>query len=67
MALYTDGIVEASNPQGEAYGTQRLIAAACRGRCSPQQVVDRVNGDLLGFAGEGAPEDDQTLLVLRVK
>jgi serine phosphatase RsbU (regulator of sigma subunit) len=63
--LYTDGLVEAHDPQGEMFGFPRLRALVA------EQGEQRSLGDLLleelySFAGEGwEQEDDITLLTLR--
>jgi len=63
--LYTDGLVEAHDPQGEMFGFPRLRALVA------EQGEERSLGDLLleelySFAGEGwEQEDDITLLTLR--
>lgn len=67
LCLITDGISEAMNAGGEAYGSERLLhvlkaASAC---ASPADVVQRVQADLAAFVGEAEASDDMTLLVLR--
>jgi predicted ester cyclase len=63
--FYTDGLVEAHNPQGEMFGFPRL-----RALISEHDEVGRLEGFLLeelnSFVGEGwEQEDDITLLTLR--
>ncbi|AMV71197.1 PP2C family protein-serine/threonine phosphatase [Desulfuromonas carbonis] len=64
LLLYTDGITESSNPAGELFGTERL-----------QQVLREKDGDYRNFlnqlfavrgdfAGDTAPEDDCTAIVI---
>ncbi|MHC4698294.1 MAG: PP2C family protein-serine/threonine phosphatase [Planctomycetota bacterium] len=67
VVLYTDGIIEAANPQGEVFGTKRVLAAVCQESCSAQATVDGINSELGRFAGRAMRQDDQTLLVLRAK
>lgn len=67
LCLITDGISEAMNAGGQAYGSERLVqvlkaASAC---ASPADVVQRVQDELTTFAGEAEASDDMTLLVLR--
>ncbi len=64
--LYTDGITEAVNLRGEAFGRERMLAAVCRRSGSPREILDRIIGELVRFAGGVVRQDDQTLLVLGV-
>ena len=63
--FYTDGLVEAHNPQGEMFGFPRL-----RALISEHDEEGRLEGflmeELYSFVGEGwEQEDDITLLTLR--
>jgi serine phosphatase RsbU (regulator of sigma subunit) len=63
--LYTDGLVEAHNPQGEMFGFPRL-----RALIAEHNEEGRLEGllleELTSFVGEGwEQEDDITLLTLR--
>jgi sigma-B regulation protein RsbU (phosphoserine phosphatase) len=66
IVLYTDGIVEAVNPEGEEYGLERLAALCsrhCRATCA--ELAAAVEADLEGFA-RGVPfGDDRTLVMAR--
>jgi sigma-B regulation protein RsbU (phosphoserine phosphatase) len=65
LILYTDGITEARNPQGDMFGEERLDAAAvCRG--SAQSTLDAILSTLDRFRGNRPMGDDSTLLVARV-
>jgi serine phosphatase RsbU (regulator of sigma subunit) len=68
VVLYTDGISEAANVAGEQFGEERLYAAVeSMPRGLPaREVADRLHAALRGFLGEREPQDDLTLLVLRV-
>lgn len=69
LLMYTDGITEASSPDGFAYGTPRLdrVLAECCPPPTAAQVVQKVLQDLEAFSGTGGPPgDDQTLLSARV-
>jgi sigma-B regulation protein RsbU (phosphoserine phosphatase) len=64
--LYTDGLTEARNREGQEYGLQRIRALAARhlGK-APDGLISECLEDLLSF-GEGLKQtDDLTLLVLR--
>ncbi len=67
LLFYSDGITEARSPTGEFFGVARLDGALCElpEHASPEQTIDAINEAVLGFAGAGAPSDDQTLLAVR--
>jgi len=66
VCLYTDGVVEARNADGQEFGTRRLARALCSGAATAQEAVDAVVAALDAFT-EGAPQhDDTTLVVLRL-
>ena len=65
LVLWTDGLVDARNDQGEPFGDQRLLAEVCAHRNeSPEAIVQAVLDTAEAFGGR--PEDDRTLLVLRI-
>jgi sigma-B regulation protein RsbU (phosphoserine phosphatase) len=65
LILYTDGITEARNPQGEMFGEDRLDEASiCRG--SAALIVDSILGELDRFRAGRILGDDRTLLVARI-
>jgi sigma-B regulation protein RsbU (phosphoserine phosphatase) len=69
VVLYTDGITERTNPQGEEFGTERLTALVWS--LSPDLPAREVTGRVLlaldQFSDGVEPADDQTLMVLRVR
>ena len=65
--LYTDGITEAANDAGEAYGRERLLSCVREDVPNAQHIIDCVVHKLLAFTDGGTPHDDQTLLALRVE
>jgi sigma-B regulation protein RsbU (phosphoserine phosphatase) len=68
VLLYSDGLPDQANEQGEEYGRDRLLEALRRAcDLSPQAVVDAVFADLDEFSAGAGPSDDQTLLVLRLR
>jgi sigma-B regulation protein RsbU (phosphoserine phosphatase) len=66
LVLYTDGVIEATNPLGEMFGTQRLDAALCRCSGGVEQSVQRVVAELQNFTEGQVPADDRTLLIADV-
>ncbi len=66
LILYTDGITEPENPDGEEYGEERLreICVTTRAQ-SVKEIMAAIEKDLFEFA-RGVPfPDDRTLLLIR--
>jgi phosphoserine phosphatase RsbU/P len=67
IVLYTDGITEAHNPQGQMFGTARLDQALSNCGVSAngllQEVLDRVDT----FTAGRPADDDRTLVVAKVQ
>ncbi|HVZ23575.1 MAG TPA: SpoIIE family protein phosphatase [Vicinamibacterales bacterium] len=64
LVLYTDGLTEACDGDGDEFGEDRLIAEAVRHRhCSAPALQARLSHTVASFAG-GRLQDDATLLVL---
>jgi serine phosphatase RsbU (regulator of sigma subunit) len=68
LVLYTDGVSEAVNAAGEMFGEERLYQLLDRSspESSAPELVDHVLKGLRGFLGEVEPNDDVTVLALRV-
>jgi sigma-B regulation protein RsbU (phosphoserine phosphatase) len=67
LFFYSDGITEAMNASGEPYGEERLLAIAARtDGLGAEAARDAVLADVGAFLGETPPQDDQTLVVVRV-
>ncbi|MGD0438574.1 MAG: SpoIIE family protein phosphatase [Bryobacteraceae bacterium] len=66
--LFSDGITDQTNPNEEEYGRGHLVRSLRRlcGR-HPEEVADEILADLDKFSGGAARQDDQTLIVLRVR
>jgi len=68
MVLYSDGITERSNPEGELYGPERLVRAARLSRRDPARIgVYSILGDVQGWSRGTPAEDDATLIVARIR
>lgn len=67
VVLYTDGVTEAMNEQGELFGDEQLIEAlrACNG-APPKQIISEVYGQTKKFVGIAPQSDDITLLVFQL-
>jgi serine phosphatase RsbU (regulator of sigma subunit) len=65
ILLYSDGLVEAHDPQGEMFGFPRLRALIAE-HGEKRSLADSLLEELYSFVGEGwKQEDDITLLTLR--
>jgi sigma-B regulation protein RsbU (phosphoserine phosphatase) len=66
VLLYTDGLTESFNNDGEFFGEERLLEALMANRCSSaSELMDVVETSLLHFVQDMPPADDLTMLVLR--
>jgi serine phosphatase RsbU (regulator of sigma subunit) len=68
IVLYSDGLTDRAAPTGELYGEARLREAARRAHRDPVRIaLYTLLGEVQGWS-EGRPaEDDQTLIVARVR
>jgi serine phosphatase RsbU (regulator of sigma subunit) len=66
LILYSDGITEAMNERLEEYGEERLrmVASHSDGRRA-ESTRDALLKDVSAFLGRMAPQDDQTLIVVK--
>jgi sigma-B regulation protein RsbU (phosphoserine phosphatase) len=66
IVLYTDGITEARNAEGEEFGEKRLRSLLqSLATTSPAAICDEVIGSVTQFSG-GVVEDDQSILAARI-
>jgi len=66
VVLYSDGVVETTNSEGDEFGEDRLAEATERAICGTSlEIRDSILGCLREFSGRGRLVDDQTLLVAR--
>ena len=67
LCLVTDGVVEATSPDGEFYGRARLEAllAAMAPGAAPDEVGEAIRRDAARFAGEVDRADDVAILIVR--
>lgn len=65
LVLFTDGVTEAMNPQGDSFGLDRLCAEVERStHRTPAEIRDDLMAKVTGWCGERL-DDDVTVLVLR--
>jgi serine phosphatase RsbU (regulator of sigma subunit)/predicted ester cyclase len=66
VVFYTDGLIEAHNPQGEMFGTPRLRSLLSERSIDGRGLSITLLEELYSFVGEGwEQEDDITLLTLK--
>jgi sigma-B regulation protein RsbU (phosphoserine phosphatase) len=66
LLLYTDGVIDALNPQGQALGMARLEAVlGAQGGRPAVEVVQALEGAIARFAGDAAQFDDIAMVAVR--
>ena len=66
LVVYSDGITEASDMNGEEFGEEGIIAVVNRERHQgPAQVLDAILKAALDFSGDQLQLDDMTMVVLQ--
>ncbi len=66
LVLFTDGVPEAQNDDGELYSMTRVAAAlAATPETGPEQVIARLIADVRRFTDGAEPADDIAILALR--
>jgi phosphoserine phosphatase RsbU/P len=64
--LLTDGIVEAENPQGDAFGKERVTQVICENAASgPADIIRVLQKNVHDFIAGGPQLDDLTLVVVK--
>ncbi|HMV86877.1 MAG TPA: PP2C family protein-serine/threonine phosphatase [Blastocatellia bacterium] len=67
LFFYSDGITEAMNPKNEEYGEERLMEIAAQADAfGATEARDAVLADVTQFLDSNAPQDDQTLVVVKI-
>ena len=68
LMLFTDGIIEVENPDGEAFLQNRLVQAVSEEQCSGVDLLlDRVLDRVLSFAESRRFDDDVCLLAVEIE
>jgi serine phosphatase RsbU (regulator of sigma subunit) len=66
LILFTDGVVEATDPRGRFYGDNRLKSMIKRNsRTSADNIIKALTKDLVEFGGGSDPNDDMTAIVIK--
>jgi sigma-B regulation protein RsbU (phosphoserine phosphatase) len=67
LVLYTDGVIEAGDPNDTQFGIDRLVESVERRQdSSPREVIQGIRESMEGFMGDRPPSDDITLVVCRI-
>jgi Stage II sporulation protein E (SpoIIE) len=68
LVMFSDGVTEAENTSGEDFGEARLLETVCNNwDTDTRNICDAVFGDLRSFLGDLDPQDDQTLMIVRLQ
>jgi serine phosphatase RsbU (regulator of sigma subunit) len=68
LAIFSDGVTDATNASGDEFGEARLVAALGASRDGAvSDIVDRVMAAVLSFGTGGARHDDMTVVVARAR
>jgi serine phosphatase RsbU (regulator of sigma subunit) len=66
LLLYTDGVLDAQNPEEEVFGSERLIAEAkTMLDCPAQELMENLYHVIQKFMGKAPMADDITLVILK--
>jgi sigma-B regulation protein RsbU (phosphoserine phosphatase) len=69
LLLYTDGVIECRNAEGEEYGQERLVTSfekhAGQNSSSAEEICNVLIEELRAYAGANELQDDFTTLVLK--
>ena len=67
VLLYTDGLTEARNAEGEFFGQERLVRwlrKASQTKKSAEELKEDLAAELVGFQSTASLSDDQTFLIM---
>jgi serine phosphatase RsbU (regulator of sigma subunit) len=66
MVLYTDGITEAANEDGEEFGKERLVECVITGKeLEAKDIISLIHQEVTAFSGGKTLADDGTLLIVK--
>jgi sigma-B regulation protein RsbU (phosphoserine phosphatase) len=67
ILIFSDGVTEASDPEGEMFGEERLLEAVDRhARLPAEDLPERVLDDVTRFVGGSPQQDDITVIAAQV-
>lgn len=65
LLLFTDGLTESRNGEGDLYGTERLRAVLAAAGGAPEALLATIRADVCRFVGDGEAADDLTLMAIQ--
>lgn len=65
LLLYTDGITDARDPDGDMFGIDRIERALAECSGGPASIVKSITDPLTRHAADVRPGDDQTIIAIR--
>lgn len=66
IVLYTDGVTEATNSDGEEYGRERLAQAVMEAQdASAREMISRIHRDVIEWTGGTGATDDITFFIIK--
>ena len=65
LLIYTDGLADAMNFQGETFGRQRIVNAFANGGATAEAISQNILWDLRRFVGLTKRTDDVTMIIAR--
>jgi len=66
LVLYTDGVTEAMNSEGDEYGRERLVDAVRQSRdLSAREMIDFIHRDLTAWTDGRGSHDDVTFFIIK--
>jgi serine phosphatase RsbU (regulator of sigma subunit) len=68
LLIFSDGITEAANAAHEEFGSRRLEGLLRQqGHLLLGEIMERIFDEISGFEGGRARQDDQTVMLIRVR
>lgn len=68
LVLFSDGVTEARNPEGDTFGADRLQKyVRTYGGLEPSELIDAIRKVLVSFCGSDKMADDVTLVALKLQ
>jgi sigma-B regulation protein RsbU (phosphoserine phosphatase) len=67
LVFYSDGVVEMRNDLGDEFGLKRLAdTVRANHEKTPDEIVKAISGALAEFIGRVRPQDDRTMIVVKM-
>ena len=67
LVFYSDGVVEMRNDLGDEFGLKRLADTVKNNHeKTPEEIVKAVSGALAEFIGRVRPQDDRTMIIVKM-